>query len=95
MIWHYSSNKDQTLSIDDLWQIFKPLSIKFLDQIMKIREKKISIAKFHEAHYKVSDLLAAIMSKTLVFLRSSQKMKKNIVMAEAEGVVLDIVDAPQ
>lgn len=62
---------------------------------MKIREKKISIAKFHEAHYKVSDLLAAIMKKTLMFLNSSQKMKENIVKAEPEGVVLDIVDAPQ
>ena len=62
---------------------------------MKVREKKISIAKFHEAHYKISDLLAAIMKKTLVFLRCSQKMKENIVKAEPEGIVLDTVDAPQ
>lgn len=48
---------------------------------MNVREKKISIAKFHEAHYKVSDLLAAIMKRTLIFLRSSQKMKENIVKA--------------
>lgn len=30
IIWQYSSNKDGCLNIHDLWQIFKPLSIKLI-----------------------------------------------------------------
>ena len=65
LICQYSSNKDGTLNKNDLWHIFKPLTIKFIEQINSVREKKASIAKFHEAPYKISDLLCAIMKKTI------------------------------
>jgi len=32
---------------------------------MRTRNKKISIAHFHEAHYKITDLLCEIMKKTV------------------------------
>lgn len=75
IIWQFSSKKDNSLSINDLWQIFKPLSIKLIEQINAVREKKTSIAKFHEAPYKVSDLLSVIIVKTVDFLKKTQIMK--------------------
>lgn len=71
VVWQYSSNKDDRLSAADLWQIFCPLTIKLTDEVMKVRAKKMSIARFHEANYKISDLLCLIMGKTLDFLKSA------------------------
>jgi hypothetical protein len=69
IIWQYSCNKDSHLSIKDLWHIFKPLSVNFIDQINAVREKKAVLAHFHEVSYKISDLLVAIMTKTTHFIR--------------------------
>lgn len=69
IIWQYSSNKDSHLNIIDLWHIFKPLSVNFIDQINTVREKKVVLAHFHEVSYRISDLLVAIMTKTVHFIR--------------------------
>ena len=69
IMWQYSSYKDDHLSINDLWHIFKPLSVDFIDQINATREKKAVLAHFHAVSYKISDILVAIMSKTINFIR--------------------------
>lgn len=68
-IWQYSSNKDSHLRINDLWHIFKPLSVNFIDQINAGREKKAVLAHFHAVSYKISDMLVAVMARTINFIR--------------------------
>lgn len=62
---------------------------------MQVREKKAAVAKCHQAPYEITDLLVDIMSKTVVFLRSSQQMKWNIVNADASEFNITPLDAAQ
>jgi len=61
MIWNYSSYKDKKLTSDDFWQIFCPLTQKFIDDILKMRKNKTPIASYHHAHHIITDLICKIV----------------------------------
>ena len=61
----YSSKKDKTLRSDDLWNIFKPLTVKMVDEIIEVREHKYILSKCHQTHFRITDLLCAILEKTV------------------------------
>jgi hypothetical protein len=62
---------------------------------MTVRERREVVATCHQAHYKIADLLCLIMSKTLSFLCTAQKMKHNIVNAQPQTIDINPLDAAQ
>lgn len=74
----YSSRKDGQLNQGDLWQIFRPLHIRAVSDVLAVRDTRNVAARCHEVHYKITDALATIVDKTLSFLKVAEMMKANI-----------------
>lgn len=67
----FSSYRNSSITIIDLWEIFKPRTVKFVDEIAASRQKKTVLSKCYQAHFHVTDLVVKIFEETVRFLKVS------------------------